>query len=308
MTDPRRYRAKFRPLIEGLEGRQLQAGAGARVNPLGGVLAFRAANDGIFSQQAPAANVTLTLRTAQKLKAPVEVQVDTVEGPYGGTAQPNVQYLPVHEMVTFRPGEMSKTISVPIIAGAENPGQTTVALTATAQTADAVTTTTRITLDSRDYVIPPKLLKWEMLVEKRRGRAIVLTFNQPLNEATARDPKNYYLWSSTKKTSIRDWIGTFLSNGNHNPFKPVPVKIRRVDYNPADNTVTIIPRGKLVPNGQYDVTSGLRAAKDRRVKPGSLTDAYGNLVGHFRVTVGKVNEANKAGAKAADVLNRIPHL
>lgn len=308
MTQSRRRREPSRPQVEGLEGRQLLASA-AQVHALGGILTFRAPNQGIFSQQATAATVTLKLDTGgQKLKAPVPVQVDTVEGPYGGTATPNQQYVPVHELLTFQTGQMTKTITVPIVSGAANPGQLTVALTATAQTANAISTTTKITLDSRDHVVPPQMLKWKMLVEKGKGRGIALTFNQPLDAATATNRKNYYLWSSTKETKVRDWIGALLTNGDHNPFKPVPVRIKAVEYDPATYTVTLRPKAVLIPGGQYDVTSGLKATKTGKPKPGGLTDAYGNLVGYFHVTLGKVNEANRAGAAAADVLNRIPHL
>jgi hypothetical protein len=304
MSRSRREVVTGRLQVERLEGRVVLA-AGA----VGGPLIFQVANKGVYSQQAPTADVSLTMRPLPgQARRPVAVEVATVDGPHGGTAKAGTHYLPVRQVVTFQPGERTKTISIPLVPDARNPGALTVAVQATAQTPRAETAATEITLDHRDDLAPPALARWRLVVEKGKARGIALTFSEDMNPATVQRRSNYVLWDSSRKPSVGDWIETILKAGGGGAFDPAQRRIKSVTYDPATRTALLVPRGRLSPTGQYDLTSGRRAPRPGLARPGGLADASGNLLGYFRIRVGQTNKALQAGQEAVDVLEKIPRL
>src|SRR5262249_17977748 len=153
MSRSRREGLGLRPRVEGLEGRLVLA-AGALS---GATLNFRPTGKGLYSQQTPSADVKLTLTGQASRREAVPVQGTPIDGPNGGTAVAGAQYLPLNETVTFQPGETTKTVSVPLVQGAANPGQVTVALQATALTPDSPTAATKITIDKRADMTGPQI-------------------------------------------------------------------------------------------------------------------------------------------------------
>lgn len=306
MSRSRRERLGLRPRVEGLEGRVALAADGA----LSGVtLDLRPTGEGLYSQQTPHADVKLVMRTPGPRREAVPVRVATVDGPNGGTAIAGQQYVPVDETVTFQPGETTKMISVPLVEGAANPGQVTVALQATALTAEAPSTMTKITIDKRGDMAGPRITRSRLLTENGQVRGIALTFSEPMDRRGVEKVANYTVWDYSRKPTVGDWFSTILSSGQNNAFKPLPVAVKTALYDEATKTVTLVPRRPLAARGQYDVTSGFRAPfPNVRPRKGGPADLQGNLLGYFHVSVGTPNKANNAGAKTAEALSKLPHL
>ena len=103
----------------------------------------------------------------------------------------------VNQIVTFAEGEDRKTITIPIITGAPNPGEVDVPLTMSilAGPPNAVLDAPAVLKikESAD-VIPP------IIVGSRvNGKDIQLTFSEPMDPARVQDVKNYYVLSTTKQ-------------------------------------------------------------------------------------------------------------
>jgi hypothetical protein len=275
----------------------------------GATLNFRPTGKGLYSQQTTSADVKLTLTGQASRREAVPVQVTTIDGPNGGTAVAGAQYLPLNETVTFQPGETTKTVSVPLVQGAANPGQVTVALQATAMTPDSPTASTKITIDKRADMTGPQITRSRLLVDGGQVQGIALTFSEPMDKRSVERVANYTVWDYSRKPTVGDWFSAILTSGKKDPFAPLPVRLKGALYDEATQTVTLVPRRPLIPSGQFDVTSGFRAptptAKPRR---GGPADLQGNLLGYFHVSVGTPNKANDAGTKAVNVLHKLPHL
>ena len=305
MSRSRRAGLHLRPGVENLEGRLALAASALS----GASLNFRPVGEGLYSQQSQTADIKLSLQQSGPRREAIPVCVTTVDGPNGGTAIVGKQYLPINETLTFQPGETTKTISVPIVTGAENPGQVTVALQATALTSDAPTAAIKITLDKRADMAGPRITRSRLIVNSGQVEGITLTFSELMDRRTVERKANYTVWDYSHKPTVGDWFSTILTSGKKNAFQPIPVALKAALYDEMSKTVTLVPRRRLLVNGQYDVTSGFRAPFPN-VKPrqGGPADLQGNLLGYFHVSVGTPNKANDAGAKTANVLSKLPHL
>ncbi|MFO0957302.1 MAG: Calx-beta domain-containing protein [Isosphaeraceae bacterium] len=274
----------------------------------GPTLAFRTPQATLFSQQAAEADITLALRSPQALRKPVDVRVQTVEGADAGTAVANQHYRPVDQVITFQPGQATRVVAIPLIPGASNPGQVTVDLKATIQDANAFTTATQVTIADIPDRSGPQIIDADLVVVDRAVKGIQITFNEPMNARTLEKVANYTVWDFSKKPSVGDWVGSILSGGKNDAFAPTPVRLRAAVYDADARSVLLVPKQRLLPTGQYDVTSGFRAPKPS-VKPrkGGPSDTQGNLLGYFHISVGTPNKANSAGTKTASILSKFPH-
>lgn len=270
----------------------------------GPTLAFRTSQATLFSQQAQEADITLAIRSPQALKQPVDVRVTTADL----TARANVHYRPLDEVITFRPGQTTRVIAVPIIPGAGNPGELTFNLNATIQDASAATDSTQVTIADIPDKSGPQIIDADLVVIDKAVKGIQITFNEPMNARTLEKVANYTVWDFSRKPSVGDWVGSIMSGGKNNAFAPTPVRLRAAVYDAESRSVLLVPRQKLAPTGQYDVTSGFRAPRPN-VKPmkGGPADTQKNLLGYFHISVGTPNKAISAGTKTASVLSKFPH-
>ncbi len=194
-------------------------------------------------------------------------------------------------MVTFRNFQSLAAVTVPLVAGAPNPGEVDVNLTITPVT-PKVTTSGPLTLSilASDATIPPKIVSVQ---GKRQG--IVLTFNKPMNPVAASNVKNYALnWTSShSKYAALGSFAYFISGAMGQSVSSGSVQLQSARYDPATNSVTLTTKQEIhystrttlyVVVGQSDVPGGQSATTTvRRVQksnPGpDLTDLEGNPIG-----------------------------
>ena len=221
--------------------------------------------------------------------------------PGGGTFQVEVATDPsspavgvnvgaVDQMVSFTHGTSQPTLTVPILAGAPNPGEVDVELTITPINAPPdlkIWGPLKLRILASREMIPPKIVSVE-----GEAQAIVLTFSKPMDPAGASNVKNYVVrWETTSTTTnplgLAHDVLTLAAGGGagirvHYHTRRVP--LRAAEYDPATNSVTLIPKRKLnyhagsitVTQGQQTKASG---GPGLQSQPGpGLTDLAGNRI------------------------------
>jgi hypothetical protein len=246
----------------------------------------------VASQQSDSATVTLTRTTGYTTyRGPLQIRV--VSKP---SAADGVNLPPVDRIVSF-PADAStpfastprttlaqaqaaygasvqrETVTIPIVPGAANPGEVdvTLELRPVDGPPDLILSAPAVLqIKATSDVTPPTLTGSRMT-----SRGIELTFSEPLDPATAGDPRNYAVTDYTgasmpgNSTALDAITGGVLMIGT--PFArkvklPKPVRVRSAVYDPATRTVTLIP------------THSLAHSTMVRVVGGSVADASGNLV------------------------------
>jgi hypothetical protein len=242
----------------------------------------------VVTQQAGTATVTLS---DTGYNGPLQVEVKTDPSPAVG-----VNVGAVDQMVTFSKGQSQATLNVPILAGAPNPGEVDVTLTATPVNPPTPVTSRGplvLRILTSDASIPPTIT-----AEQGTPQGIVLTFSKPMNPAGASNVNNYAVHSKKSTTSYLgpDAVGWLLGFQSHTSTSSESVPLRAAVYDPATNSVTLIPNRRLTYLGQVTVTQGSGSKKSSRPghpsdAPLGLTDVEGNPIngdstpGRFEVYV-----------------------
>ena len=188
----------------------------------------------------------------------LRVEVTTAPSPYVG-----VNVGAVDQTVTFADGQSQATLTVPILAGAPNPGEVDVRLYANIIDPAPVVEPARTALDLRivasEPTLPPRVVSIVATPQE-----IVLSFNKPMNPVGASNVKNYPV---------------SVVNGFANSWP-----LKSAEYDPSTQTVTLIPKHRD-PNINLFTsvtqlprirTSG-RARHPSNAAPG-LTDLQGNPI------------------------------
>lgn len=217
----------------------------------------------------------------------LQVRVTTVPSPAVG-----VNVGAVDQTVTFADGEQEADVTVPILQGAANPGDVDVSLTVKPMNPSPdVGYSTSQDLDLRvvasDPTLPPKVVSSFYTPE-----AIVLTFNKPMDPATASDVNNYKVTLTTSdRHTTGGLFGLFFKSSRTN-VDTRGLKLESAQYDAATQSVSLVPRKHSVLNNGFPVQMVLPRARSLRrphrpdVGPG-LTDVQGNSIdGH--TTSGKV--------------------
>jgi hypothetical protein len=177
-----------------------------------------------------------------------------------------VNVAPVDQIVTFAPsqasGQTDVSLSVPILAGAPNPGEVDVALTLTPIDPPPHFSTTgplELKICASEAQMPPTIVS-----SKLTPQGIVLTFSKPMDPAGASNVNNY--------RCVASFSGLF---GNPQVFK-----IKAAQYDPATYTVTLVLAGKhhaplSVSNSGSRILGG---PKSRRNVGPPLADVEGHLI------------------------------
>jgi hypothetical protein len=240
----------------------------------------------VVYQQDGAATVTLS---EMREHGPLQAEVKTDPSPAVG-----VNVGAVDQMVTFTIGQPQATLSVPILAGAPNPGEVDVMLTATLVNPPTPVTITGplvLRILASDPSIPPTIT-----AEQGTPQGIVLTFSKPMDPGRASNVSNYAVRSSYATSSVfGGTLGFRLFGFQIHTFRN-SVPLRAAVYDPATNSVTLVPRRRLTYSSQITVTQGSGSKTSSR--PGhpsdaalGLTDVEGNPIdggstpGRFSVVV-----------------------
>jgi hypothetical protein len=234
----------------------------------------------IVTQQAGKATVTLS-RT--DTAGPLQVEVTADELPVGNVGA-------VDQTVTFAPGQSLATVSVPIIAGAPNPGavDATLAIKPVNSTDPLPGNVLPNTLDLRivasDPTLPPQIVS-----SFTTKQGIVLSFNKPMDPVGASHVNNYSVSLVYPKST-----GGFFGIDPKTKYVVESVRFKSAQYDPATQTVTLITKHPIHDLFGYTVTlsqekrarRSVRTAHASNVAPG-LTDLQGNPI-NADTTPGKV--------------------
>jgi hypothetical protein len=200
------------------------------------------------SQQSAAATVVLE---RSNLTSALQVQVTTdPSSPYVG-----VNVGAVNQTVTFAADQTEAELTVPIIAGAPNPGEVDVNLTITPinpPSGVSVTGPLELRVMASDASIPPMLV-----AEDGAPQGIELIFNKPMDPVQASNVKNYAVHEVVKhEHGGNDPLGLLFPLPASITSTPTLVPLKSAQYNSATNTVTLIPRRHFTYASQIIVTQG----------------------------------------------------
>jgi hypothetical protein len=243
----------------------------------------------VVTQQAGEATVTLSRSdTAGSL----QVQVQTESSPYVG-----VNVGAVDQTVTFADGQSQATFTVPILAGAPNPGEVDVSLSlsytdpSTHQPYSYLAQgdpTLDLKIVASDPTLPPKVVFVESTVQ-----GILLGFNKPMNPAAASDVNNYTVKYAhvVYPSAPSNLFGALFSNDKNSTYVKL-VRIQSAQYDPTTQSVTLILK-QPIPSGIDTKLTQVHTARTsvrrghRSNFAGSLTDLQGNPI-NASTTPGKV--------------------
>jgi hypothetical protein len=248
---------------------------------LGGVLPWPIQ---IVTQQAGTATVTLS-RTDTAGPLQVEVTMNASIAPLEGA---NVGA--VDQTVTFAPGQSLATATVPIIAGAPNPGEVDelLAINPVNATDPLAGNVLPIPLDLRivasDPTLPPKVVS-----SFATNQGIVLSFNKPMDPVGASKVNNYSVFL-VYPTSTGGVFG--IDTKTKSLVKSL--RFESAQYDPATQTVTLITKHPLPDfvGSTLTLSQVKRARRSVRTPHSSnvargLTDLQGNPI-NADTTPGKV--------------------
>ena len=232
---------------------------------------------------------TATVTVAEFDYVPMQVEVKT--DPSSPAVGVNVGA--VDQMITFA-DQTQATLTVPILAGAPNPGEVDVTLTATPVN-PPTPVTVRGPLVLRILASGPSKPP-TITSEQGTPKGIVLTFSKPMDPAAASNVNNYAVRSLYGTSSVFGGSLGFMLFGYQNHTFRNSVPLRAAVYDPATNSVTLIPRRRLTYKSQITVTQGSGSNKSSRPghpsdAPLGLTDLEGNPInggstpGKFSVVV-----------------------
>jgi hypothetical protein len=189
----------------------------------------------------------------------------TVGASYASTAIsaiPGVDFTPVSGTLTFPPGVLQESFTLPISSNSANPYDATVALSLRAPTGGAVVGSPSIETVTIDK---PLIVTSEQLSTNGAGiAAVTFAFNAPLDSTQAQNVANYGAFVITAGPG-----GVFGSVASGS------TPIRSAVYNPANLTVTLIPASPLPMNHLDRVV--IDGSANSLLNNG-LTDANGNLL------------------------------
>jgi len=141
-----------------------------------------------------------------------------------------------------------------------------------------------------DASIPPTIT-----ADQGTPQGIVLTFSKPMDPARASNVNNYAVRSKRSTGGASGPFGLPIF-GYHFSTSSESVPLRAAVYDPATNSVTLIPTRRLTYAGRITVTQGSGSKKSSRPghssdAPLGLTDVEGNPIngdstpGKFSVSV-----------------------
>ncbi len=236
----------------------------------------------VVGQQDGVATVVLT-RNENIGRLQVQVTTDASSPAVG------VNVGAVDQTVTFAKGQMDAAVTVPLLSGAPNPGEVDVNLTISSVAGSHQIMTTgplELRILASDATIPPQIVSTQ-----GKPDGMVLTFNKPMNPAEASNVHNYAVRWTTTHFKYDDlgllavFYGPAWSDGTSSSSGSA--QLRSARYDPATNSVTLIPKRKLtysgltgitVTQGHPSQTAGQPAGQQSNPGPG-LTDLEGNPIG-----------------------------
>ncbi len=216
-------------------------------------------------------------------------------------------FTPVNESITFPAGVKTVTASIPVNAGAANPGSVPVEISVTSSSPDVNPVWRTVYLVNGPAPLPPApvgITNAHLIFDRKTASGISITFSQPMAPASVENVHNYAVITRARASLLATLFGPYATtestdDGTFYSIWPVPLKAAQ--YDPTTNTVTLIPKKPLSASVTYTISDGNPAGKDN-----TLTDAQGNSLqgnppgtGWFSFTLKGDQSRNWAPPKAA---------
>jgi hypothetical protein len=147
----------------------------------------------------------------------------------GGTALAGVDYTPVHEAVTFQPGQSTQTIQIPVLPADRSNGTRIVQLDISSGPGAAPTDQAFLAIAHSSETTPPKVIASKMLTKGNSITGFVITFSKDMAADPVQDVRNYAV---ENPRSIRPVKGLQWAT-----FSTLP--LRSAVYNSATHSVTL---------------------------------------------------------------------
>ncbi len=186
------------------------------------------------------------------------------------TAIPGVDFTPVSGTLTFAPGVMQQSFTLPVVTNSTNPNDATVSISLSGPTGGAVLGSPSIETVTIDK---PLIITSEQLSVSRAGiTAVTFSFNKPLDSTEAQNLANY---------------GSFVIKASRTgifyPGATGSTPIGSASYDPSNLTVTLVPRAALKRNHLYRIVINGQATA---LLNNGLTDVNDNLLAGSNGVVG----------------------
>jgi hypothetical protein len=196
------------------------------------------------------------------------------------------------------------SVTVPTIAGAPNPGEVDVDLTITPIDPTPGLTVSKpleLRILAPDAKTPPRIIGADGTPD-----GIKLMFSKPMNPVQASNVRTYTVRATATTTESNGLVDAFNFAtfplhfdscwGCWSSVSKQTVPLRAAEYDPATNTVTLVPKRELTYRGEITVTQGSGMKTSAPLRRGSsltrgLTDLDGNALsqhgkpGKFQVSV-----------------------
>jgi hypothetical protein len=194
-----------------------------------------------------------------------------------GTATAGADYTPVRQLVSFAPGEMTKTVEVPVVAdGVAEPDETVILILSSTQPPGTPTYqfpfATALTIVDRADVTPPTVRDTRLVGEGDRPTSFALTFSEPMALGPAQDVRNYYVTAGPPRGTQSLFGGS----------RQVP--LQSAVYDAATQTVVLTPAQPLEASVLYQVSTPSTSVL---IGAPPLTDVAGNQLLASFASVGR---------------------
>jgi hypothetical protein len=271
--DPGQTSSTFTVPLEGALNEAGQWTVGLTLSdPVGATLGIPAAATLNLTAESGAVAFTTSAVTVPDSSGGALIDVDRADGASGtiavnyatgaGSAIPGVDFTPVSGTLTFPPGVMQESFTLPVVANSTNPNDATVSLSLSSPTGGAVLGSPSVEVVTIDK---PLVVTSEQLSINEAGIAsVIFAFNKPLNASQAQNLANF-----------GSFVITAGAGGRFGPAASDSTPIQSAIYNASNNTVTVTPSAVLPFNHLYRIVIDARATP---LLNNGLMDAYGNLL------------------------------
>jgi hypothetical protein len=215
----------------------------------------------------------------------------------GGRPHTSDEIAPLNGTVTFQPGELSQTVELPIVVQAPLPSLVPVQITVSPKARPRNQAVLTVDLASAQQLVPPTITNVQIVRKGSLGKGIAVTFSEPMDPASVEDVFNYSVRSVplNQLTLLTAPSASVVQNPSElTTFSPQPVPLKAARYDPATDTVLLVPKTPLTVAKSFIVRSptSLGAIRSGPKIAHPLTDANGNVLnplnfpeGYFDITL-----------------------
>jgi hypothetical protein len=210
----------------------------------------------------------------------------------GGTATAGVDYEPVNATVTFGPGQTSQTIAIPIMS---HPGAGTKVVHLTlAPSADVPHGAAAfLSIMHGPDLTPPQVASTNLLTKGAFVTGFQIKFNKPMDPTAVQDVSNYAV--QNPKT-VRHARGAAVTTA-------AAIPLQSANYDPATNTVTLVPAGHVRKSRYFEIESSQLAEAMNALNGAASGDVTGlAIMSPITDTSGNALDSNADGIPDGQLL------